>query len=112
MTICLYLPDGRVAFMFTRPHVTTNDAFDAAGMRFEVVDPFVELRISYEGTVVLLDDPLEMADPRRAFTANPHTECAVHLVYRGTLRHVRRRARSAGASGRARSSPGATTSSW
>ena len=44
MTICLYLPDGRVAFMFGRPHVTTNDAFDAAGMRFEVVKPFVETR--------------------------------------------------------------------
>jgi hypothetical protein len=84
MTICLYLPDGRVAFMFARPRVSTNEAFDAAGMRFDVVTPFVELRISYEGSVVLLDDPLEMADPRRAFTANPHTECAVQLVYRGT----------------------------
>ena len=84
MTICLYLPDGRVAFMFARPRVSTNEAFDAAGMRFDVVTPFVELRISYEGSVVLLDDPLEMADPRRAFTANPHTECAVRLVYRGS----------------------------
>ena len=84
MTICLYLPDGRVAFMFARPRVSTNEAFDAAGMRFDVVTPFVELRISYEGSVVLLDDPLEMADPRRAFTSNPHTECAVQLVYRGS----------------------------
>jgi hypothetical protein len=83
MTICLYLPDGRVAFMFGRPHVTTNEAFDAAGMRFEVVEPFTELRVSYEGSVVLLTDPLEMAAPRQAFTSNPHTDCAVHLVYRG-----------------------------
>ena len=84
MTICLYLPDGRVAFMFGRPRVADNDAFDAAGMRFEVVTPFAELRIGYEGPVVLLDDPLEMADPRQAFTSNPHTECAVQLVYRGS----------------------------
>jgi len=83
MTICLYLPDGRVAFMFGRPRVTTNDAFDSAGMRFEVVTPFAELRISYEGPVVLLSDPLEMADPRQAFTSNPHTQCAVELVYTG-----------------------------
>jgi len=83
MTICLYLPDGRVAFMFRRPHVTTNDAFDAAGLRFEVIEPFVELRVSYAGTAVVLDDPLQMADPRRAFASNPHTSCAVHLVYRG-----------------------------
>ena len=84
MTICLYLPDGRVAFMFGRPRVPDNDAFDAAGMRFEVVTPFAELRIGYEGPVVILDDPLEMADPRQAFTSNPHTECAVQLVYRGS----------------------------
>ena len=84
MTICLYLPDGRVGFMFARPRVSTNAAFNAAGMRFDVVTPFVELQVSYEGPVVLLTDPLEMADPRRAFTSNPHTDCAVHLVYRGS----------------------------
>jgi hypothetical protein len=83
MTICLYLPDGRVGFMFGRPRVTSNDAFDAAGMHFEVVTPFEELRVSYRGKVVLLADPLEMADPRRAFTSNPETECSVDLVYRG-----------------------------
>jgi len=84
MTLCLYLPDGRVAFMFRRPRVTDNDAFDAAGMRFEVVEPFIELRVAYEGSAVLLDDPLQMADPRRAFESNPHTTCAVDLVYRGS----------------------------
>jgi hypothetical protein len=83
MTVCLYLPDGRVGFMFARPEVTTNDAFDAAGMRFEVVTPFEELRVEYEGPVVLLDDPLQMADPRRAFTENPHTSVEAHLRYRG-----------------------------
>ena len=83
MTVCLYLPDGRVAFMFQRPRVTTNDAFDAAGMRFEVVTPFAELRVSYLGPVVLLDEPLAMADPRAAFVANPHVSCAVDLVFRG-----------------------------
>jgi hypothetical protein len=81
MTTCLYLPDGRVGFMFKRPEVTSNDAFDAAGMRFEVVEPFEELRVSYRGKVVLLDDPHEMADPRAAFTGNPYAECEVDLTY-------------------------------
>ncbi len=83
MTICLYLPDGRVGFMFGRPKVTTNDAFDAGGMQFEVVTPFEELKVRYQGSVVLLDDPLQMADPRQAFTNNPHTQASVDLVYRG-----------------------------
>ncbi len=84
MTICLYLPDGRVAFMYQRPEVHTNDAFDAAGMRFEVVTPFEELRVSYTGKVVLLEQPLEMADPRKAFTENPYADCAAELTYFGT----------------------------
>ena len=83
MTACLYLPDGRVAFMFRRPRVADNSAFDAAGMRFDVVEPFTELRVAYGGHVVVLDDPLEMSDPRAAFTGNPHLDCAVALTYRG-----------------------------
>ncbi len=84
MTICLYLEDGRVAFMFQRPKVTTNEAFDAAGMRFEVVEPFRELTVHYEGNVAVLEDPLQMADPRAAFQSNPHVPCTVDLTYRGT----------------------------
>ena len=83
MTLCTYLPDGRVAFMFQRPKVATNDAFDAAGMRFEVVEPFVELRVSYHGPALMLADPLQLADPRRAFTSNPRVDCDASLVFRG-----------------------------
>lgn len=83
MTVCLWLPDGRVAFMFKRPEVTTNDAFDAAGMRFEVVRPFEELTVAYDGPVVLLDDPRQLADPRAAFTGNPHAPAAVSLTFTG-----------------------------
>ena len=82
MTVCLYLPDGRVGFMYKRPEVTTNDAFDAAGMRFDIVEPFEELTVRYDGKVVLLDEPLAMADPRAAFTENPYDEAHVDLVYR------------------------------
>jgi hypothetical protein len=79
MTVCLYLPDGQVGFMFKRPEVTSNDAFDAAGLRFAVVEPFEHLTIDYDGKVVLLDDPLQLSDPKAAFTGNPYAEAAVHL---------------------------------
>src|SRR5438046_10066855 len=36
MTLCLYLPDGRVAFMFARPEPADHARFDAAGLRFAV----------------------------------------------------------------------------
>jgi hypothetical protein len=83
MTTCLYLPDGRAAFTFRRPEIDNNDAFDAGGMRFDVIEPFRELRASYHGKVVLLDDPHEMADPKRAFTQNPWTDCRVEWTIRG-----------------------------
>ncbi len=83
MTVCLYLPGGRVAFMFKRPTITTNDAFDAGGMTWTIVTPFEELRVDYVGKVVVLDDPSQMADPRQAFRDNPHVPCEVHLTFTG-----------------------------
>jgi hypothetical protein len=82
MTVCVYLPDGRVGFMFKRPDVTSNERFDAAGLRFDVHEPFEHLEVNYDGKLVLLDDPLAMADPRTAFTENPYEECHAHLEYR------------------------------
>jgi hypothetical protein len=83
LTTCLYLPDGRVAFTYHRPQISDNDAFDAGGMRFEVVEPFERLRTTYTGKICILERPLEMADPRAAFTSNPWVDCEVDLDYRG-----------------------------
>ena len=81
MTVCVYLPDGRVGFMFQRPEIADNDAFDAGGLRFEVVEPFEHLKVSYDGKLVMLDDPLAMADPRSAFRDNPYLPCSVAIEY-------------------------------
>jgi hypothetical protein len=81
MTVCLYLPGGRVAFMYQRPPITDNEHFDAGGLRFSVEEPFERLHVAYEGSVVMLDDPLQMADPKRAFTENPHEPCRVEITF-------------------------------
>ena len=81
MTCCVYLPDGRVGFMFKRPEVTSNDAFDSAGMRFECIEPFEHLEVSYDGKLVILDDPLQMADPKKAFTENPYEQADIKITY-------------------------------
>jgi hypothetical protein len=94
MTVCLYLPPdagtpaagspGRsVAFMYKRPTIDNNDAFDAGGLRWTMVTPFEELRIDYAGRVVLLDEPEQMANPKEAFANNPFAECEVHLTFTG-----------------------------
>jgi hypothetical protein len=83
MTTCLYLPDGRVAFWYGRPRIEGNAAHDAGGLRFEVVRPFEEHRVTYDGPVVVLDDPSRMEDPRRAFAENPRVDCRLDQVHRG-----------------------------
>jgi hypothetical protein len=83
MTVCLYLPRGRVGFMYQRPQIESNDAMDAGGLRIDVVTPFEELTVTYEGRVVLLDEPAQMSDPRTAFRENPHVDCRVDLIVRG-----------------------------
>ncbi len=83
MTVCLYLSGGRVGFMYGRPQISTNDEMRAGGLHIEVVEPFEHVRVTYEGTVVLLDDPAQMADPRRAFRDNPQVAAGADLSWHG-----------------------------
>jgi hypothetical protein len=82
-TVCLYRPDGSVAFNFKRPEIQDNERFDAGGVQFFVEEPFEKLRIGYDGKACSLARPLEMADPRRAFTENPFIEVSVALDVQG-----------------------------
>ncbi len=81
MTICLYLPDGSVGFMFKRPEIANNDAHNAGGLKFEVLRNFEHHRITYSGKVCVLKNPLEMAEPAAAFKSNPHVPCEIALDY-------------------------------
>jgi hypothetical protein len=83
MTVCLYFPDGRVGFQFKRAKITDNNQFEAGGLRFGVVTPFEELQLNFDGKVVMLEDPLEMADPKKAFTSNPFEACTIDLKILG-----------------------------
>lgn len=83
MTVCVYLPDGHVGFMYGRPAISSNEAFDAGGMRFEVTEPFASLRVTYAGPVLLLDDPWLLSDPGMAFRSAPSVPARIDLTYRG-----------------------------
>jgi hypothetical protein len=81
VTVCLYLPGGEVLFNYLRPQIENNDAMDAGGMRFEVLEPLVRHRTTYDGGAVYLTDPTQMADPSQAFRQNPHKRVKVDLVH-------------------------------
>jgi len=81
MTVCLYLPDGRVAFTFARPRIDDNAAHDAGGLTFEVIEPTERHRTTFDGRCVLMDEPRDMKDPRKAFKDNPKLPVRFDLVH-------------------------------
>ncbi|HEX2849928.1 MAG TPA: hypothetical protein VHN98_05225, partial [Acidimicrobiales bacterium] len=52
---------------------------NSGGLKFEVLKPYEQHRITYEGKVCVLTNPREMAEPRDAFANNPHLECRIDL---------------------------------
>lgn len=65
LSVCLYLPDGRIACQFARPPISDNGAFDAGGLRYDVAKPLQQVTMRYEGELLLLDDPAMLRDPAR-----------------------------------------------
>lgn len=71
LSVCLYLPDGRIAASFRRPRIETNDALDAGGLRFDVAEPMRRITARYEGDLMILDDPELLRDPGPALQTAP-----------------------------------------
>jgi hypothetical protein len=81
VTLNLYLQAGRVLFSFKRATIEHNDAFDAGGARFEVIEPSQKHRTVYQGSALDLADPRRMTDPRKAFTESPKRRIHLDLVH-------------------------------
>jgi hypothetical protein len=81
VTLCLFLPQGDAVFNYLRPPISSNDAFAAGGMRFEVLEPFRRHRTTYEGWAIYLADPRALADPGQAFRTSPRVEVHLDLVH-------------------------------
>lgn len=83
MSCCIYLPDGRVGFMFARPEISGNEKIAAGGMAFDVIEPFKKLVLSYEGNICLLANPQNMENPKKAFADNPLLPCTIRIEFTG-----------------------------
>lgn len=83
MTVIVYQPDGSALFNYKRPQISSNEGWDAGGLRVEVLEPGEKLRTRYEGSVVYLADPREMREPSVAFKENPHKKIVLDLVHEG-----------------------------
>ena len=81
MSACINLPDGRTAFMFSRPTITGNE-LDAGGQRWEIDTPWDITRVSYRGQMLLLANAWDLTDPKKAFQESPRVDVVVELKTR------------------------------
>jgi hypothetical protein len=78
MSAAINLPDCRTAFMFIRPEIDGN-ALSAGGLTWKVEDPWRIREVSYEGEVIIMDDPWRLVDPKKAFIESPREKAAIGL---------------------------------
>ena len=78
VSVCMYLPDGRVACQFGKPSITTHEVFSAGGLSYRVDTPFEKATFDYEGRVYLLSDPGLLRHPKQAFVPAHEVGCSLH----------------------------------
>jgi hypothetical protein len=83
MTFCVFLPDGELLLQWAKPSIDSNGRFDAAGLRFEVLEAGKQLTVSYEGPAVRLKNPMEMRNPGVALRSNPKVAVRLTLEISG-----------------------------
>lgn len=87
VTVLVYLPGGGAAIRFDRAPIQENTAFDAAGLRFEVVKPLEHVRVTFAGQGYRLAKGTDLADPKTAFTTSPLVPMALELNYQTIALH-------------------------
>jgi len=83
MTVIVFNPDGSAMFNYKKPEISSNDGWDAGGIKVDVLAPGEKLRTRYDGSAVYLKDPRAMADPGRAFKDNPFRKLRIDLEHQG-----------------------------
>src|SRR5665213_4079299 len=53
LSVCLYLPGGRVACSFQRPSISANDRFDAGGLAYSVLETLLKVSMRYDGELII-----------------------------------------------------------
>jgi len=81
LSVCLYLPDGRIACQFQRPGISANDRFSAGGLSYEIIEPLRSVSMTFEGDVIIVDDPEALREPQALFATGPRLPARVHWVH-------------------------------
>ena len=80
MQVCMYAPGNRVVCMFQRPPIESNEKFGAGGLNYEVIEPFKSVKMSYEGDLMVLEDPSLLRDAKKLFETAPRAKGFVNMM--------------------------------
>ncbi len=83
MTVIVYNTDGSAFFNYKKPEISNNDAWDAGGALIEVIKPGEVIRTVYDGSVLFMQNPVDMKDPGVAFKSNPFKKIRLDLTHTG-----------------------------
>ena len=81
LSVCLYLPDGRIACSFRRPVITDNERFDAGGLTYTVVEPARRVTMRYVGDLYIVEDPEALRDPQMLFATAERVASEVTFAF-------------------------------
>jgi hypothetical protein len=81
MSVCLYLPDGRIACSFQRPSISTNERFDAGGLAYSVIEPLRSVGMRFSGDLFIVADPNLLRDPGTLFASGPTQRGEVRMAF-------------------------------
>jgi len=84
MTFCVFLPGGEVLMQWGKPHIDSNDVFDAAGMKMQVTEPGRRLAVTFGGKAVRIRNPDDMREPGKAMRNNPSFDIRLNLEVTST----------------------------
>jgi hypothetical protein len=79
VSVCAYLPDGRIAVRFDRTPIDGN-GLAAGGQNWHVDEPYARNTVRYAGPVHVLPDGWLLTDPRRAYATSPQVDCEIELT--------------------------------
>jgi hypothetical protein len=83
LSVCLYLPDGRIACQFQRPAIDGNTGFHAGGLRVDVLEPLRGIGMEYDGELLLLPGPEPLRDPPTMIATAARVAGAVQWRHEG-----------------------------
>ena len=81
MTVIVWNPDGSAYFNYAKPEISNNDGWDAGGLKVDIIKPAEQVRTTFQGKVLYMQNPKDMHDPGKAFKNNPRAPLHIDLEH-------------------------------